>query len=125
MGNRLEKFFQMAIKNVEFGFKINESETYRFEPDAPEDDATVIMKPEVVRDIRGTSAEELEEKEKKDLLKAVRQVLKDPHIRNIFKAADELRIPPRELRVDNFGVKDGKLVILDASIWEERITPEE
>jgi hypothetical protein len=120
MGNKLKLFFQMAIQNVQLGQEINESETYRVD-----DDATVIMKPEVVRDIRGTSAEELEEKEKEELLNVVRQVLKDPHIRMIFRAADELRIPPRELRDDNFGVKDGKLVILDASIWEERITPEE
>lgn len=120
MGNKLKLFFQMAIQNVQLGQEINESETYRVD-----DDATVIMKPEVVRDIRGTSAEELEEKEKEELLNAVRQVLKDPHIRMIFRAADELKIPPRELRDDNFGVKDGKLVILDASIWEERITPEE
>jgi len=123
--NKLKLFFQMAIQNVQLGYEINESETYRFEPAAPEDDATVIMKPEVVRDIRGTSAEELEEKQKEELLNAVRQVLKDPHIRMIFRAIDELNIPPRELRDDNFGVKDGKLVILDASIWEERITPEE
>jgi len=123
MGNKLRLFFEMAIQNVQLGQEINESETYRFVGD--DDDATVIMKPEVVRDIRGTSAEELEEKEKQELLDTVKQVLKDPHIRMIFRAVDELRIPPRELRDDNFGVKDGKLVILDASVWEERVNLKE
>lgn len=49
------------------------------------------------------------------------KIAEDKHLKNLFRAVQELRIPPRELTAKNLGIsKFGgeHLVILDASLWE-------
>jgi hypothetical protein len=56
-----------------------------------------------------------------DLARMAQKILSNPHHRTVFKAAAQLKIPPRELTAKNFGISKfggDHLVILDASLWE-------
>lgn len=55
------------------------------------------------------------------LYEMAKEILKNPHLKKLFKAVLELKIPPREMTAKNLGIsKFGgeHLVILDASLWE-------
>ncbi len=49
------------------------------------------------------------------------EIVKDRHLKKLFKAVSELGIPPREIQPKNLGISKfggDHLVILDASLWE-------
>ena len=56
------------------------------------------------------------------MARRVRKMVSDSHNRQMFKAMAELGIPSREFRPDNLGIStigSPRLVLLDASLWEE------
>lgn len=55
------------------------------------------------------------------VVRRLRKMLADPHMRKIYSAMAELGIPPREFSPKNLGVSriSNKLMILDASLWDE------
>tara|TARA_B100000900_G_scaffold391772_1_gene386689 strand:+ start:6647 stop:7489 length:843 start_codon:yes stop_codon:yes gene_type:complete len=57
----------------------------------------------------------------KTVIRRLRKMLADPHMRKIYSAMAELGIPPREFSPKNLGISriSRKLMILDASLWEE------
>jgi len=54
--------------------------------------------------------------------KRIRELIKDSHNRKILGAMVDLEIPPREFLPKNIGISEitGKLLIIDASLWNEK-----
>ena len=57
----------------------------------------------------------------KTVVRRLKKMLSDPHMRKIYSAMAQLGIPPREFSPKNLGISriSKKLMILDASLWEE------
>ncbi len=57
----------------------------------------------------------------KTVVRRLRKMLSDPHMRKIYNAMSELNIPPREFSPKNLGISriSKRLTILDASLWED------